>query len=228
MCKIVLLKVITLLLMFSLILSSCMFSIPVIYTDNIKDYSKHFSHAIFPEDIPTNAEVVKFTYYSYWNEDYDCYLELSFSNESDMFAYLSKIYDNAMKDASPVFLCNDSCFFEVRNPYNESYTDLLYLGCMVTTLDNTIDTEKIEYTGFKVNADESPFCLIAMSVISYSQHELRVIHSATVGSIYSETQNEYIPQYLARFDISIKENSKRHYYFKHQDAELIYIGCVIE
>ena len=222
MCKNILLKSITLILLISINITSC-FSDREIDTNDIEDYGKYYLDPIFPAIIPKNAEVINFGYYNFWDEVYDLFLELSFTNEAELLAYLDEIKNQAM-DAHKGMMFRDGCFFEVQNPFNESYVDLIYAH-LVSRADKY-------YAGFTVEIgdDGNTDCNIALIVISYSLSELRVIHSSTSGhSLHTEgVVHVYTPKYFDRFNISMYENSKMMYYFKKQDGALVYLESIFE
>ena len=74
---------------------------------------------VFPAEIPSSAHVLSYTYYNYWHEAEDIYLELKFDNLKDMEDYLFNVKQNCLDnchDYTP--LNNNSWFLETENIYN--------------------------------------------------------------------------------------------------------------
>ena len=52
-----------------------------LYTEKAEDYNSELypiDESLFLENIPIEAEVISYSYYNYWEEDQDIYLELKF------------------------------------------------------------------------------------------------------------------------------------------------------
>ena len=103
----------------------------VFYTENIAFYEENGINEwdIFPDIIPNNADVIKFSYYNYYGEDCDAYLELRFETLSEMESYLYEFKSILLKNyPSSKALYNDDCWLVIDCPYDENYEEMLYLG----------------------------------------------------------------------------------------------------
>lgn len=169
----------------------------IIYSTNVADYNTTdfpMPSEVFPTLVPENAEIISFSYYHFWSEDEDYYLELKFSSAEELEQYLSATIES----------CNEYCmrnysnaveqwFLEEKNPYNVTYTDLFNI-CFASYSQNK------SYTGYKITENNSYIC--NYGIISYSYADLTVIHTRAAGSFHGD-DNNHVPQYIARFDIPI-------------------------
>lgn len=180
-------------------------------TEDINDYGSEqypISSTIFPDEIPSNAQVVSFSYYNYWQEAEDIYLELKFYTIQEMERYLSILKSDCIakcQDYTPPK--NGEWFVEEKNIYNESYTDLYF------TFYNTSKEENI-YTGFIIEKDsEETLYKCNFGLICYSYDELTVIQTYVHGW-YQESVHNYIPKYFVRFNIPLDETHKKLIYLE--------------
>ena len=178
------------------------------YTNDVADYgseSVYVTTAIFPKVIPQNAEIVAFSYYNYYNEEEDAYLELRFASAEEMNAYLAGRMAEAEEYLSQYHLSTDESFLMVQNPHNTAYTDLVCYFVHTSAADES-------YTGYWVEKTESTSWLRAIcGIISYSEEELTVIHTYMRGS-YSKDINHHTPKYLLRFEVSLNATLDRRYW----------------
>ncbi|MBR4864349.1 MAG: hypothetical protein IKU07_07225, partial [Oscillospiraceae bacterium] len=161
------------------------------------------SLCVFPAEIPSNAQVVAFSYYNYWQEVHDVYLELKFDSLSEMESYLS-----AVKTA-----CTQRCedykspldgewFIEEQNIYNEKYTESF---CVLYNISKGEE----RYTGYIIESNSIGTVLNCnFGVISYSVNELTVIHTNVTGRFQQNIHN-HIPKYFERFNIPLDDKHKR-------------------
>lgn len=182
------------------ILSSC--TDYTIYTQDISQYnSKDFpiDQTFFLKEIPSNADAIAFSYYDYWEEDFDLYLELKFKNQQELEDYLTELKNYVINSFESRDI--ERLFREVINPYDSSYTDLFIMAYI------TMQGDKM-FTGYEIKvSDNSKLFSCNFGVISYSLDDLTVIQSATSGSF--ENVNKYIPKYFERFNVPLNENYER-------------------
>lgn len=185
------------------------------YTEDINDYNsgkyKFFDSDIFLEEIPSDLEVVDFSYYSYVNENKrDIYLEVKFDTVDKLEAYLSTIKQMAIDNnpISSVSFENGTCFFEEQNPYNKSYIDIFYSFPFA-------NKNNVDYVGYSVDTErENTEYGGCFSIISYSYEELTIVQTYSSGC-YLENVDEYIPKYFRRFDIPLTQNHERYIVLKN-------------
>lgn len=174
---------------------------------NTAEYPLHLP--IFLNEIPSYAEVASFSYYNYWNEANDYYLELKFSSRKEMEDYLSQWQTAALetlrKDGQPA---NREWFVTDQNPYNSSYTDIF----CTTYITFTAETE---YTGYSIEPSgdsQNPLYRCNFGVISYSFDELTVIQTYVHGH-FREAEHHHVPRFFLRFDVPLDERYERRFYF---------------
>ena len=71
-----------------------------LYTEKAEDYNSEsypINAPIFLENIPIEAEIISYSYYNYWEEDRDTYLELKFQDRSDMEKYIEQLISCVIK-----------------------------------------------------------------------------------------------------------------------------------
>lgn len=197
-------------LIFVVLLCACGFFTPESeykkYTVNIEDYnsSEYPLTPIFPKQIPQNVTVEGFSYYEFYHEDFDKYIELSFETEEDLEKYIedflvvskNELINNGYKAYSTEW------FKVEQNPHNNSYTDVFFTCFHVWQGDD-------HFTGYEVSDDHIE--TNGMGILSYSYKDLVAIHSYSSGSFTSE--NDYIPQYVKRFCIDLTQEYSRIVYF---------------
>ena len=166
---------------------------------------------IFPDVIPSSGNVIKFSYYDYYGEDCDVYLELRFETLSDMESYLDEFKSVLLeKYPSNKSLYNNDCWFEIDCPYDKNYEESIYLGyAAYRKKDNTYSV------GYSVDDSTAVFHL---DVLSYSKEDLCVIHSSTSGTF--NQANDHTPMYLKHFGITLDEDIERMYVFTEKNLEL--------
>lgn len=175
----------------------------VYFTERIADYNSEkyrLIPEIFLDEIPSNVDVISFSYYSYWSEAKDIYLELKFSSKDKMDAYLSELMDHGLQSSS----IDGELFITEQNPYDPTFTDLFCTTYITFTKDQT-------YTGYSIdpvkNRDAITYdCNFA--VISYSFEKLTVIQSYVCGS-YRDNIHDYTPHYFLRFHLPLDEKHDR-------------------
>lgn len=182
-----------------------------LYTEKAEDYNSELypiDESLFLENIPIEAEVISYSYYNYWEEDQDIYLELKFQDRSDMEKYIEQLISCVIKQIEQKGWEKDAngWFIERTNPYQESYTDLF------CTLYRSYRND-YSYTGYEIAHYENSGIIYSCNygLISYSYEELTVIQTSCCGSIYKSGQ-EYTPKYFARFNVP--ENEKRFIYLE--------------
>lgn len=169
------------------------------YTDSVEDYNSdeyYFDEGFFMPDLPRNAQVVAYSSYNYWNEDYDQYLEVRFDTKEEMDGYISALfgYLDQRREADGIQYSPDNgdWFLRETNPYDSSFVDCYYKKYRFHS------PPYYEFTGYRVEEDlfDCHYC-----VISYSYESLTVIQSECRGTFY-ENENEYTPKFLERFGIN--------------------------
>ena len=177
-----------------------------LYTDDIQDYnSKKYQipQTVFLPEIPENAEVVEFSYYNYWHEARDVYLELKFQTKAEMDDYLRLLKENGTASCNKDTSADKAEWFvEETNIYDQSFTDLF---CLIHCSE---DGEGY-YTGYRTEVGkDGSICACNFGVISFSYEKLTVIQSCTHGW-YREAVHDYVPKYLVRFGVPVNENHDR-------------------
>lgn len=170
------------------------------FTDNINNYNNsdyYIPKAVFPSQIPTNAEIVAFSCYKYSTTKESAYLELKFNSAEEMNTYISKVVGEceAYMRSRNFPQNTDVCFIEKTNLYNSSYKDMFCTYFISSQYDES-------YTGYKIYLDEDSSELIYngfFGTISYSFDELTVIHNYSHGW-FSERIFGFIPRYFTRFN----------------------------
>ena len=178
------------------------------YTENIEDYNTPeypLASPMFLEEIPTNAEVVSFSYFDYWRQYHEHYLELKFENVSDLLQYIELLKERPSEfysDSEPPL--GYGWFFETTNPYNPSYTELFCTKYQTWSNDD-------RFTGYTFK-DEGEYSYYHSNygIISYSVSDLIVIQTCSQGGHFS---NDYIPKYFERFNVPMDETHERYFYF---------------
>lgn len=186
------------------------------HTEDIAEYnSKKYPIVsdVFLEKIPSNAKVISFSYYDYWNEEKEIYLELEFNSLEEMEDYLQSLKKHCFESVADRKIPSGfqgEWLMESKNPHDLKYTDLF---CVSRTINTQMEgSEKAsDYTGYKIDVREDlTFYKCYYSIISYSYDDLRVIQSDTRGTFYDK-RNNYIPKFLLRFSVPITENFDRMY-----------------
>lgn len=175
----------------------------VYFTESIEDYNSEkypLVPEIFLDEIPSNADVVSFSYYSYWSEARDIYLEVKFSSKDEMEAYLSELKENGIQSVRS----DKELFITEQNPYDPTFTDLFCTTYFTVTENQT-------YTGYTIdpakNRDTITFNC-NFGVISYSYEKLTVIQSYACG-LYRHNIHDYTPRFLLRFDLPLDKKQDR-------------------
>lgn len=158
---------------------------------------------IFPASIPSSADVLSYTYYNYWHEAEDIYLELKFNNVKDMENYLFDVKRTCLENCQNYIPINNcEWFIETKNIYNEKYNEI-FCSLYVTSQGEE------DYTGYAVTGKpEGSLFKCNFGAISYSFEELIVIHTYVYGW-YQKNVHNYTPKYFTRFNIPIQENHQR-------------------
>ncbi len=181
-----------------------------LYTEKAEDYNSELypiNAPIFLENIPIEAEIISYSYYNYWEEDRDTYLELKFQDRSDMEKYIEQLISCVIKrEQKGSGKDANECFVERTNPYQESYTDLFCTSYKSYVSDYC-------YTGYEIEHYENSGIIYSCNygLISYSYEDLIVIQTSCQGSIVKSVQ-EYTPKYFVRFNVP--ENEKRFIYLE--------------
>ena len=183
----------------------------VLYTQQQVDYNTDkypITEPIFLDKIPVNARVASFSYYNYWDEARDIYLEIKFDTEEEFNAYLSDLtekYLKAMEGISPPSNCE--WLVKMQNPYNENFVDL-FCTAFVSYSENKI------FTGYRIVLDDDE-CRYDCNfgVISYSYEELTIVQSLTTG-YFCNSIHKYTPQYFVRFSVPFNETTERLIYIE--------------
>ena len=66
----------------------------LLFTEDVADYGTEkypVALTVFPTKLPSNAQIIDFSYYNYWHQAQDVYLELKFDSLSQMESYLSTV-----------------------------------------------------------------------------------------------------------------------------------------
>ena len=175
----------------------------VYFTESIEDYFSEecrLPPEIFLDEIPSNADVISFSYYSYWSEAKDIYLELTFSSKDEMEAYLFELKDHGIQSSQ----VDGELFITEHNPYDPTFTDLFCTTFITYTKNKT-------YTGYSIDPGKNRdtiTCDCNFAVISYSYEKLTVIQSYVCGSFRHSIHN-YTPRYFLRFHLPVSEKHDR-------------------
>ena len=200
-------KFIALLLLISMLLMSSCYNYPL-YIDDPALYSQTISNNNFYKgDLPESAEIVRFSHYNNWNEDFDTYLELSFRSEEDLIECLKILAPSKFDPNGEAIYQQSELFLETPNPYNSSYTDLVNLFYVSSNAYTT-------YTGYSVRISKIMFLKCNFGVISYSLEDLKIVQASMQGSFsFGDTfdSENYTPKYFEYFNIAINENTERIY-----------------
>ncbi|MBO5906576.1 MAG: hypothetical protein J6Q85_00285 [Clostridia bacterium] len=184
----------------------------VLNTQNPEDYSSSISHLRYPPEdvfldtIPSNASVVSFSYYNYWRESEDYYLELKFGTKEELDACLEEIkakYLNYLQRRNSSRITNP--FIEKQNPHDNKFVDLFYTEFHVSTAERDFVGYETEILGGKFNRS------VHFMTVSYSYEDLTVIHSFASGNFYNGKTGDYIPKYFVRFGVPTNEIYERYY-----------------
>lgn len=184
------------------------------YTTNIEDYNteKYPLTAIFPQQIPENASVNKFSYYEFYHEDFEEYLELSFKTREEMEQYIEEFLAAAKDEliTSKYYIHGEDLFMVEENPHNKLYTDVIFTCFAVS---NAYE----DFTGYeyKKNKDYDWLSIYSFGCVSYSYDELVVIHSYLDGNFTPE--NNHTLQYFEKLNIGLNEDLSRIIYFKRTE-----------
>ena len=188
------------------------------YTNDIEDYNTEkypLTTLLFPQQIPENATINKFSYYEFYHEDFEEYLELSFKTREEIEIYIENFLATAKDEliTSGYHIFGEDLFIVEENPYNKLYTDVIFTNFGVS---NAYE----DFTGYKYDKNRDYGCLSIYSFgcVSYSYEELIVVHSYLSGTFTLE--NDYIPQYIEKFNINSNEDLSRIiYYKKHKSRD---------
>ena len=182
------------------------------FTEDIRNYNSEIypiPKTLFPSEIPENAQVISFSYFNYWHEVEDIYLELKFNTLEEMETYLSNIKLTCKAYCqNKNYPKNSGEFIETQNIYNQSYEE------MFCTLYWSSGGEK-DYTGYNIVKGESGEIRYECNfgIISYSFDELVVIHTCVYGW-YRSNVHKHIPEYFKRFCVPLQENHERILYLE--------------
>ncbi len=165
--------------------------------------------SIFLNDIPNYAKVVSFSYYNYYNEEKDIYLELKFNNTDQLEEYLKNLLLNSVENfnsqgwKTPQ---NNEWFLESQNMHKQSYVDMF---CVIYSSNK----KEKNFTGYsiEINNDNSAIYECNFGVISYSYEELTIIQNYCTGT-FQEKVNKFIPKYFDYFNVPLNKNYERLFY----------------
>lgn len=184
----------------------------VIYTESIENYNTEeypVKSAVFLETIPDNATVISFSYYDYWHESSEIYIELKFRTEAELEEYI-----NSIKTHSESYLINATkpsdgeWFVEVQNPYDSNYVELV-------SLSHSSWQNNKHSVGYSIEHHNTYITYVCnYGIISYSSEDLTVIQSSTQGRFETFEEN-YVPKYFERFNIPTDEEFERRYYVEY-------------
>ena len=169
---------------------------------------------LFPDEIPSEAQIVSYKYYNYWEEAVDVYLELQFTDadalQSYVRSFVAQTVEELNRENEQKKPFGEQWFIEEQNPYNNAYTDLIFAR-------NITATGAKSYTGFSVEPDENDMLYkCSFSIISYSIDDLTVIHTESHG--WFRNIHRYIPQWLLRFGVPIStEHERRFYIYEYEE-----------
>ena len=182
----------------------------VYFTENIDDYGSEkclVPSSIFPDCLPSSAENIRFSYYNYWNQAIDIYVEVKFDSLELMQSYLVETIAICEENYAANTEYQSNQFIETQNPHNADYIELF------CSLFYTIQNEKT-YTGYKIKTISGKNYLSCnFGIISYSFDELTVIHTYVCGE-YQENIHNYVPCYFRKFNIPLNEDLDRTLFLK--------------
>lgn len=181
------------------------------FTSDIKDYGSDkylLDSSLFLPTIPSSAKVVDFSYYNYWNEAKDIYLEVRFTSREEMDAYLAAVNEHSMEELEQYCMPTyQEWFVSETCIYDTSYTDSF---CLFFRTYHAGE----EYTGYSIHplsisgVTESVTYDCNFGLISYSYEELTVIQTISQG-VFRKTVHDYIPAYFKRFHVPLNEEHSR-------------------
>ena len=200
-------------LIISILMSLCSCKDERVYTDRIENYNAEgfsLDSPIFAKELPDNAEVVSFSYFDYWHEFHEYYLELKFQSEEELIEYIDFIktfaIEYSVSNGGTYRPENEEWFIESKNPYSSEYIDLFLTTYQTSKADKRFTGYKIEYSSEEGYAHY----FNNFGVISYSLNDLTVIQASSQGG---HNDDDYIPKYFTRFCVPITENHERYFYF---------------
>ena len=183
----------------------------VLYTNDVNNYNSNQYRVpltIFPDKLPSNANVISFVYYNFWNEAGDIYLELRFDTAEDMEDYLFDVKNSCLTECenyNPPK--NGKWFIETQNVYNPSYQEMF---CAIYNISKGEET----YTGYAIEStQEKTVYTCNFGLIAYSYEELTVIHTNVYG-YYQNNIHNYVPVYLKKFAVPLQEDHERYLYLE--------------
>ena len=187
------------------------------YTTNIEDYNteKYSLPAIlFPQQIPENTTVNNFSYYEFYHEDFENYLELSFKTREEMEQYIENFLATAKDElvTSKYYIHGEDLFVVEENPHNKLYMDVIFTCFAVSRAYE-------DFTGYeyKKNKDCEWLSIYNFGCVSYSYDELVVIHSYLHGNFTPE--NNHTLQYFEKLNIGLNEDLSRIICFKNRTVK---------
>lgn len=190
----------------------------VIYTESIEDYNTEeypVKSTVFLETIPDSATVISFSYYDYWHESHEIYIELKFSAESELKEYINSIKDHAesylINATKP---SNGEWFAEVESPYDSNYVELISLSHSTWQNDKRFVGYSIEKRDSVEHSGYYTQYVCNYQIISYSLEDLTVIQSSTQG-YFEYFEEAYVPKYFRRFNIPTDKELERRYYVEY-------------
>lgn len=177
----------------------------VISSQNVNDYNSdkcHFSESYFLNEVPARATIANLSYFEYYRESCEQYIELKFEDKDSLDYYLSTIKEHIISKKTSTAEY-DPLFIEEKNPYDDRYIDIFYAPAHSITYNT-------RYTGYsiKVKANDHIDYTCIYVLISYSYDELTVIQSYTRGTFCS-LEEEYVPMYLRRFNVPLDRELER-------------------
>ena len=201
-CKSFIMKLfsITLISIIAFNITSCIF-VPH-YTEDIADYNKgEYFYSLFLEEIPQNAEVIK---YAQARLDYDVsdnYLELRFSTVGELEQHIENLKEKARSTVTndKIYTNDEALFVEVVNPYDSSYREIF-------VMDNSATANRTAFVGYSYHS-KSERVSFYFEMFSYSIKDLVVIQTWVDGTYPDICSPDYIPQYFRRFNIPIDEKN---------------------
>lgn len=179
-----------------------------IYVNDISLYAETVAGSdYFKVALTSSTEILSFSYYNNWNEDFDTYLELCFENKEDLLECLQSLAPSKFDSNGEAGYSQDELFVETPNPYNSSYTNLINMSFRTYRGDAI-------YTGYYTRSSELLFLKCNFGIISYSIEDLKILQFATQGTFSFGDglgAENYTPKYFEYFNIPIDENTKRMY-----------------
>ena len=182
----------------------------IYYTDDIINYhtESYPLPPLFLEEIPSNAQVVSFSYYNYWHEQFDYYLELTFDTSEEMESYILQLKNYYSEKLSHIdYWPQQGKIIVDTNPYDSDYTDMFYTIYGTSSSETNRTGYGIKQIGKKLKYE------CCFGVISYSLEDLTVIQSYT--SFWTVTTFEHIPKYFTRFNIPNDREFEKYYYLTY-------------